>query len=139
MAFIGALLIGLYLLLVTLNDKGKWARVNREYEEDIKSHNYNLPLQSQLWLDIMSSQCDFDNKYFPDRASQYKENGDNHMGYITERYRDRAVAVKEKIESMGYDFYSKAYYLKDYINYPYRYGKKYVSSMDEILGREIRE
>lgn len=48
MAFIGALLIGLYLLLVTLNDKGKWARQNRAYEEDRKAHNYNDDLQFKI-------------------------------------------------------------------------------------------
>ncbi|MDD4689724.1 MAG: hypothetical protein PHE51_08280 [Eubacteriales bacterium] len=48
MAFIGALLIGLYLLLVSLSNSAQFARANSEYKRLEKKYNFNTERQNEL-------------------------------------------------------------------------------------------
>jgi len=78
MAFIGAILIGIYLLFFADHKMNSSIRAaNRAYELDLKTHNYNEERQKKIVKEIMySHESSIDGESWIDKHFKYHINDD---------------------------------------------------------------
>ena len=94
MAFIGALLIGFYLLLATLNNNGQFTRANNGYKRLEEKYNYNYERQYEL---------QYKNDAYKKGACIFLD-----IDYQLHPYTYVDVYVKRRLEEEGYGFRASA-------------------------------